>query len=103
MPSGLSAQTGAAAADAVRADATVTMIVPKPGLLTPAGAAYCGTVRVAPLAHIEPLMRSGTVSGMLQEGSEPVNSVTERGCQGTVVGNEQEGDTAISLDVSKQP
>lgn len=56
VPSGLSAQTGAAAADAVRADATVTMIVPKPGLLAPAGAPYCGRMRVAPLAYIEPLL-----------------------------------------------
>ncbi|MEC4184019.1 DNA-deoxyinosine glycosylase [Adlercreutzia sp. R21] len=56
VPSGLSAQTGAAAADAVQADATVTMIVPKPGLLASAGAPYCGRVRVAPLAYIEPLL-----------------------------------------------
>lgn len=56
VPSGLSAQTGAAAADAVRADATVTMIVSKPGLLAPAGVPYCGRVRVAPLAYIEPLL-----------------------------------------------
>lgn len=56
VPSGLSAQTGAAAADAVRADATVTMIVPKAGLLAPAGMPYCGRVRVAPLAYIEPLL-----------------------------------------------
>ena len=56
VPSGLSAQTGAAAADTVRADATVTMIVPKPGLLAPEGALLCGRVRVAPLAYIEPLL-----------------------------------------------
>ncbi|MEC4176158.1 DNA-deoxyinosine glycosylase [Adlercreutzia sp. R7] len=56
VPSGLSAQTGAAAAESVRADVTVTMIVPKPGLLAPAGAPYCGRVRVAPLAYIEPLL-----------------------------------------------
>lgn len=55
-PSGLSAQTGAAAADTVRADVTVTMIVPKPGLLAPEGAPWCGRIRVAPLAYIEPLL-----------------------------------------------
>lgn len=56
VPSGLSAQTGAAAADTARADVTVTMIVPKPGLLAPGGAPWCGRVRVAPLAYIEPLL-----------------------------------------------
>lgn len=56
VPSGLSAQTGTAAADAVRADLTVTMIVPKPGLIAPAAAPYCGRMRVAPLAYIEPLL-----------------------------------------------
>lgn len=56
VPSGLSAETGSAAADTVRADLTVTMIVPKPGLLNDAGAPWCGRVRVAPLAYIEPLL-----------------------------------------------
>ena len=56
VPSGLSAQTGAAAADVVTADTTLTMIVPKPGLLTPEGRAHCGRTRVAPLAYIEPLL-----------------------------------------------
>lgn len=56
VPSGLSAQTGSAAVDTVRADLTVTMIVPKPGLLNAAGAPFCGRVRVAPLAYIEPLL-----------------------------------------------
>lgn len=56
VPSGLSVQTGTAAVDAVQADATVTMIVPKPGLLASSGAPYCGRVRVAPLAYIEPLL-----------------------------------------------
>ena len=58
VPSGLSAQTGAAAADTVRADVTVTMIVPKPGLLAPEGVPWCGRVRVVPLAYIEPLLDS---------------------------------------------
>lgn len=56
VPSGLSAQTGAAARDTVRADHTVTMIAPKPGLLQPGTTAYCGQIRVAPLAYIEPLL-----------------------------------------------
>ena len=53
---GLSAQTGRAAKDAVRADLTVTMIVPKPGLAAGDGAAHCGRVVVAPIAYIEPLV-----------------------------------------------
>lgn len=86
VPSGFSAQTGAAAADTVAADLTVTMIVPKPGLYIPrdqgadkqgdiedepsatgaadggtaaaslAPAPFCGRVVVAPLAYIEPLL-----------------------------------------------
>lgn len=56
VPSGLSAQTGRAAKDAVRADLTVTMIVPKPGLAAGDGAAHCGRVAVAPIAYIEPLV-----------------------------------------------
>ncbi len=57
VPSGLSAQTGESAATTVQADATLTMIVPKPGLFAPAGAAVCGFVRTAPLAYIEPFLK----------------------------------------------
>lgn len=56
VPSGLSAQTGRSAKDAVRADLTVTMIVPKPGLAAGDGAAHSGRVVVAPIAYIEPLV-----------------------------------------------
>lgn len=56
VPSGFSAQTGRAAADAVRADLTVTMIAPKRGLEAPGAADFCGSVRVAPLAYVEPLV-----------------------------------------------
>lgn len=56
VPSGLSAQTGRAAKDVVRADLTVTMIVPKPGLTAGDGPAHCGRVVVAPIAYIEPLV-----------------------------------------------
>lgn len=62
VPSGLSAQTGAAAADTVCADVTVTMIVPKPGLLAPEGALLCGRVRVAPFAYIEPLLEAESLA-----------------------------------------
>ncbi len=56
VPSGLSAQTGTAATPCVAADLTVTMIVPKTGLVTPRATRYCGELRVAPLAPIEGLL-----------------------------------------------
>lgn len=52
IPTGVSANSGIAAVPRLRADETVTMIVPKPGL----SAAECGRVTVAPLAYIEPLL-----------------------------------------------
>ncbi len=55
VPSGLSAQNGTAANPCIQADETVTMIVPKPGLLLPGSALFCGEVHVAPIAYIEPL------------------------------------------------
>lgn len=56
VPSGLSAQTGAAADPCIEADLTVTMIVQKPGLVLPQAARYCGEVRVAPLAPVDGLL-----------------------------------------------
>lgn len=52
-PSGLSAQTGATASDCVMADETVTMIVPKTGLLESQARPYVGTLLLAPLISIE--------------------------------------------------
>ena len=48
-PSGLSAQTGAAATPCVCADETVTMIALKSGLLARGAAAYVGELTLAPL------------------------------------------------------
>lgn len=56
VPSGLSAQTGAAADPCIKADLTVTMIVQKPGLIAPEAAPYCGEVQVAPLVSIDGLL-----------------------------------------------
>ena len=56
VPSGLSAQTGKAAEPCLKAHETVTMITSKPGIETPYAFAFCGTVRVAPLAYIEPIL-----------------------------------------------
>lgn len=58
VPSGLSAQNGKAAEPCLKAHETVTMITSKPGLETPYAFAFCGTVRVAPLAYIEPILES---------------------------------------------
>lgn len=52
-PSGLNAQNGAIASDCVMADETVTMIVPKTGLLEPQAHPYVGTLLLAPLISIE--------------------------------------------------
>ena len=51
VPSGLSAQTGHASKSTVVADATITMISLKPGLLTDDGRDVCGALVVAPLAE----------------------------------------------------
>ena len=58
VPSGLNADTGKAARPCIKADVTVTMIAPKPGLATPYAFAFCGSVRVAPIAYVEPLLAS---------------------------------------------
>lgn len=48
-PSGLSAQTGHAAQPTFRANATVTMLALKPGLIAGSARPFTGTVHVAPL------------------------------------------------------
>ena len=50
IPSGVYASDGSSAATRIIADETITMIVPKPGLV----ARECGKLTVAPLAYIEP-------------------------------------------------
>lgn len=51
VPSGLSAQTGAAPGACVVADLTVIMLALKPGLLADRGRDVCGQIVVAPLAE----------------------------------------------------
>lgn len=55
VPSGLSAQTGAAARPCFAADVTVTMLAFKPGLVAPAAARWTGAVRLAKLEGPEAL------------------------------------------------
>lgn len=52
-PSGLSAQTGATASECITAGETVTMIVPKTGLLESQARPYVGTLLLAQLISIE--------------------------------------------------
>lgn len=52
-PSGLNAQTGVAAGDCIIADETVTMIVPKTGLMESPARAHVGVLLLAPLVSIE--------------------------------------------------
>ncbi|THG38945.1 DNA-deoxyinosine glycosylase [Adlercreutzia caecimuris] len=67
VPSGLSAQTGAAAADTVRADVTVTMIAPKPGLyiVRDQGCAGRGGAEGEPLAVQVPGGQAGAATAPL--------------------------------------
>lgn len=48
-PSGLNAQTGTPASECIEADAMVTMLAPKVGLLEAAARPYVGTLVLAPL------------------------------------------------------
>ena len=54
VPSGLSAQTGAAATPHVLADETITMMVRKPGLESDEGRRACGELKVASICDLSP-------------------------------------------------
>ena len=56
VPSGLSAQTGAAARPTFAADMTVTMISFKPGLVVPTAARHTGAVQLAKLVDTAPYL-----------------------------------------------
>ncbi len=56
VPSGLDADTGRAAGDAVRADYTLTMGLPKQGLVEPCAADYVGRLEVIPIGIPEDLV-----------------------------------------------
>ena len=57
VPSGLAAQTGAAARPTFAADLTVTMLAFKPGLVEPAAAPWTGAVKLAKLGTDVPALR----------------------------------------------
>lgn len=52
-PSGLNAQTGTAVSECITADETITMIVPKTGIVKPQARPYVGTLLLALLISIE--------------------------------------------------
>ena len=56
VPSGLNADTGEAAGETVRADVTVTMGLPKIGLLQPSALDYVGTLEVVDIGVPAPLV-----------------------------------------------
>ena len=58
VPSGLAAQTGAAARPTFAADLTVTMLAFKPGLAGPAAAPWTGAVKLAKLGVDVPALRN---------------------------------------------
>ena len=97
VPSGLSAQTGKAAEPCLKAHKTVTMVTSKPGLETPYAFAFCGTVRVAPLAYIEPILE-----GWKQQEAE---SDASAGNDGSADSNAATGASAAlgASSTSKQP
>ena len=58
VPSGLDAELGVAAGDAVRATATVTLALPKTGLLESTAAPYVGRLYLADIGVPRPLLGS---------------------------------------------
>jgi NAD(P)H-hydrate epimerase len=81
IPSGVDADTGDAAGDAVRADRTVTFAALKPGLLQGAGPAQCGTVEVADIGIGFPtpqaaLVEDADVAALLAPRERGVNKWT---------------------------
>ncbi|MBU1694445.1 MAG: NAD(P)H-hydrate dehydratase, partial [Verrucomicrobia bacterium] len=62
LPSGLNADTGAAEGEAVRADVTVTMGLPKRGLVEPAALEYVGVVEVVDIGIPAEFVAQATLS-----------------------------------------
>lgn len=65
VPSGLDATTGRVCGTAVRATATVTMGLPKTGMIAADGPEHCGRIRVADIGLPEDLVRGAAGSGEL--------------------------------------
>ena len=69
IPTGVNADTGEVMGSAVRADLTVTMVLPKRGLVLYPGAAFAGQVRVADIGiPTEVIAKEGIQVGLLEHG-----------------------------------
>ena len=69
IPTGINADTGEVMGSAVRADLTVTMVLPKRGLVLYPGAAFAGQVRVADIGiPPEVIEKEGIQVGLLEHG-----------------------------------
>ncbi len=88
VPTGVDADTGAAATGAVVADATVTFGAPRPGLVLHPGAVHAGRVHVGRLGAAHPCDPLGSRWGVLDaDGArpEPVAVDAEKRRRGTVL------------------
>lgn len=63
LPSGLDADTGTCDPEAIQADATITMALPKAGLLTPRGLEYCGLLRCVDIGIPSAFVEEATATG----------------------------------------
>ena len=93
LPSGVEADTGVVAAEAVHADVTVTFGALKPGLLVGAGAQHCGEVRLVDIGlerHLPPasvfVLEADDVAAELTPPGEADDKYT-RGVVGVVSGS----------------
>jgi len=69
IPTGINADTGEVMGSAVRADLTVTMVLPKRGLVLYPGAAYAGQIRIADIGiPPEVIEKEGIRVGLLDRG-----------------------------------
>ncbi len=63
IPSGLDGDTGTADGPAIEADWTITMGLPKAGLLTPSGLAHCGCLRCVDIGIPQALVDAAPATG----------------------------------------
>lgn len=78
IPSGIDADTGAVKGSAVRADLTVTMALPKRGLVLHPGASYAGTVRVADIGIPTEVVEAERIAAHMLDRSEVWGILGER-------------------------
>jgi NAD(P)H-hydrate epimerase len=63
IPSGLNGDTGEAEGAVVQADLTVTMALPKTGMLAPAGRPFCGRIRCVDIGIPDGLVEQASATG----------------------------------------